>query len=100
MVRAVRPHVVEAIVRTMFATDPEPALASVDAPVAALVALGIGRQRRAPRGAAPVRRGARRRRVGRRSGSRGTRASAHNLMRYRPAEVTAAILEAADGADA
>ena len=42
VVRAVRPHVVEAIVRTMFATDPEPALASIDAPVAALVALGSG----------------------------------------------------------
>ncbi len=40
VVRAVRPHVVEAIVRTMFASDPEPVLATVDAPVSALVALG------------------------------------------------------------
>ncbi len=96
VVRAVRPHVVEAIVRTMFATDPEPALASIDAPVAALVALGSG-----DNGArlSELRRCAEARGAPGRSPIRlaGYPGAAHNLMRYRPAEVTAAILEVASG---
>ena len=94
VVRAVRPHVVEAIVRTMFATDPEPALASIDAPVAALVALGSGDN--AAR-LAELRRCAEARAAAGRSPIRlaGYPGAAHNLMRYRPAEVTAAILEVA-----
>ena len=42
VVRAVRPHVATAVVRTMFATDPVDALAQVRAPVTALVALASG----------------------------------------------------------
>ena len=94
VVRAVRPHVVEAIVRTMFATDPAPALAAIDAPVAALVALGSG-----DNGArlAELRRCGEARGAAGRSPIRlaGYPGAAHNLMRYRPAEVTAAILEVA-----
>ena len=99
VVRAVRPHVVEAIVRTMFATDPAPVLAAVAAPVVALVALGSGdnevrlaelrrcADRAGVRGGSPIR-------------LAGYPGAAHNLMRYRPAEVTAAILEAPDGGTA
>ena len=74
VVRAVRPHVVEAIVRTMFGYDPAPVLASVEAPVTALIALGTPTTARASRSCA----GAGRRaapRAGRRSASRATRAS-------------------------
>ena len=97
VVRAVRPHVVEAIVRTMFASDPAPVVASVEAPVVALLALGSGDNEarlaelrrcataRASAGRRPIR-------------LAGFPGAAHNLMRYRPAEVTAAILEAPDGA--
>ena len=96
VVRAVRPHVVEAIVRTMFAADPAPTLAAIEAPVAALAALGSGDNgarlselrrcgaARAAAGQPPIR-------------LTGYPGAAHNLMRYRPAEVTAAILEVARG---
>jgi pimeloyl-ACP methyl ester carboxylesterase len=97
VVRAVRPHVVEAIVRTMFAWDPAPWLQAVDAPVTAIVALS---------GAEPEPRMAELRRVGAARAAAGRSPirvvrlpAAHNLMRYRPADVTAAILEtAASGA--
>jgi pimeloyl-ACP methyl ester carboxylesterase len=93
VVRAVRPHVVEALVHTMFAWDPaeESGLA---APVAALVALGAGdaairlgelrrmAEARLAAGGSPIR-------------VTGFPGVAHNLMRYRPADVTAAILEIA-----
>ena len=94
VVRAVRPHVVEEAVRAMFDDDPAPALAALDAPVTVLVALGSASagerlaelrraaEARAAAGRPPVR-------VATFSGA------AHNLMRYRPAEVTAAILDAA-----
>jgi pimeloyl-ACP methyl ester carboxylesterase len=93
VVRSVRPHVVEALVRTMFDYDPEPVLAGVEAPVTALVALGAGEA--GPR-LAELRRSA----VARAAAGRppiavqGFAGVAHNLMRYRPAEVTAAILGA------
>ena len=48
VVRAVRPHVVEAVVRSMFDDDPAATLAEVDATVTVLVALGDGGRRRAP----------------------------------------------------
>jgi hypothetical protein len=97
VVRAVRPHVVEAIVRTMFASDPAPVLAAVDAPVAALVALGSGDNEVR---LSELRRCAGARASGGRSPIRlaGYPGAAHNLMRYRPAELTAAILEVPDGA--
>ena len=92
VVRAVRPHVIEALVAAMFAWDPAPVLARVQAPVAALVALGGGETETR---VAELRRAA------------GTRLAAghgpvgvapfpgigHNLPRYRPADVAAAILE-------
>jgi pimeloyl-ACP methyl ester carboxylesterase len=95
VVRAVRPHVVSAIVRTMFATDPVDALAAVSAPVTALVALASGdRDARL----AELRRAGEVRAAAGRSPIRvaGFAADAHNLMRYRPAEVCSAILGAAD----
>jgi pimeloyl-ACP methyl ester carboxylesterase len=94
VVRAVRPHVVEAMVRTMFAWDPGAGLAVVDAPLAALVALGAGD---ADARLAELRRTADARAATGRSPIRvtGFPGVAHNLMRYRPADVTAALLEIA-----
>ena len=94
VVRAVRPHVVEAVVRTMFDWDPAAGLAVVDAPVAALVALGSGD---ADARLAELRRTADRRAAAGRPAIRvtGFPAVAHNLMRYRPADVAAAVLEIA-----
>ncbi|HEY4190349.1 MAG TPA: alpha/beta hydrolase [Candidatus Limnocylindrales bacterium] len=94
VVRAVRPHVVEAIVRTMFGYDAAPVLAAVEAPVTALIALGAAENaaRLAELRRAGVARGEAGRSPIRLAGYPGI---AHNLMRYRPAEVTAAILEAA-----
>ena len=92
VVRAVRPHVIEALVRTMFAYEPAAVLAGIDAPVTALVALGAGD--------AAVRSGELRRSAAARieAGRGPVRAAAfpdaHNLMRYRPGEVVAAILDA------
>ncbi len=91
VVRAVRPHVVEAIVRSMFAWEPADGLAAMAAPVSALVALGTGNpdarlaelrrsaQARASAGHGPIR-------------ITGFPGIAHNLMRYRPVDVAAAIL--------
>jgi pimeloyl-ACP methyl ester carboxylesterase len=92
VVRAVRPHVVEAVVRTMFGYDPVPVLSAVEAPVTALVAEGAGE--------AEVRLVELRRTAGARvaDGRPAIRVAsfpdAHNLMRYRPDEVGAAILDA------
>jgi pimeloyl-ACP methyl ester carboxylesterase len=91
VVRAVRPHVVESIVRSMFGWDPAAGLAAVDARVVALVALGSGDPdarlaelrrsgtARAAEGRSPIR-------------ITGFPGVAHNLARYRPADVAAAIL--------
>ena len=94
VVRAVRPHVVEALVHTMFGWDPAEEVVHATSPVAALVALGAGdadarlaelrrtADSRVSAGLAPIR-------------VTGFPGVAHNLMRYRPADVTAAILEIA-----
>lgn len=94
VLRAVRPTVVEAVVRTMFGYEPAEVLASVPARTTALVALASGEPEvrlaelrraavaRVAAGLGPVR-------------VAGFAGDAHNLMRYRPAEVCAAILEAA-----
>ena len=90
VVPATRPHALEACVRTMFAYDPLAVLPEVQAPVTALVAAGdeVG-----SRAAALTDVSAARVRAG-----RGPIAVnpfpqvGHNLMRYRPADVTAAIL--------
>jgi pimeloyl-ACP methyl ester carboxylesterase len=92
VVRAVRPSVIEAVVRTMFEYDPAVILPAVEAPVAVLVAAGAGdvevrldelrrtAEARLAAGRAPIR--------------VATFPEAHNLMRYRPAEVAETILAA------
>ena len=94
VVRAVRPHVVEAVVRTMFAYDPAAVLAMVRDPVFALVALGAGDSAATDLRLTELRRTAEARVA---AGSSAVRVAGfpgigHNLMRYRPADVTAAIL--------
>jgi len=91
VVRALRPHVVEAVVRTMFGYDPAAVLGEVVAPVAALVAVGAGD---ADIRFAELKRTARARLT---AGRRPIRvvefpSDAHNLMRYRPAEVASAVV--------
>jgi pimeloyl-ACP methyl ester carboxylesterase len=94
VVRAVRPHVVEALVHTMFAWDPAEAVGGVSSPVAALIALGAGEP---DARLAELRRTADSRAAAGLGAIRvtGFPGVAHNLMRYRPADVTAAILEIA-----
>ena len=95
VVRAVRPFVVAALVPTMLAYDPAVVLASVPAPVTALVAMAAGDP--GPRLAELRRAGAARVAAGFGPiGVVGFAGASHNLPRYRPAEVTAAILGAAD----
>lgn len=91
VVRAIRPHVADAVVRTMFDYDPAPVLATVIAPVTALVAEGTGDVE--ARGLELARTCAARA-TAELSAIRVVRfpGDAHNLPRYRPAEVTAAIL--------
>jgi pimeloyl-ACP methyl ester carboxylesterase len=97
LVRAVRPHVVEAVVRTMFACDPAEVLAKVDAPVFALVALGAGDPAATDLRLAELRRAAGARAAAGRGAVHvaGFPNLGHNLMRHRPADVTAAILASA-----
>ena len=95
VLRAVRPHVIDAVARTMFTYEPGEALAAVPAPVTALVAFATGdaelrlaelrrtSSARAAAGLGPI-------------AVAGFPADAHNLMRYRPDEVAAAILRAAE----
>jgi pimeloyl-ACP methyl ester carboxylesterase len=92
VVPAVRPHVVEEIVRTMFEYEPGSVLAGVAAPVVALVALASGdvdmrlaelrrtAEMRVAAGLGPIQ-------------AASFPSAAHNLMRYRPDEVAAAILQ-------
>jgi len=76
LVGATRPHALEACVRTMFAYDPAAVLPAVRAPIVA-----VRHARTLPPAAAAI-------------GLTVLDLSApgHNLLRYRPAEVTAAIL--------
>jgi pimeloyl-ACP methyl ester carboxylesterase len=92
VVRAVRPFVVAALAPAVLAYDPAQALAGVDAPVSALVAMAAGDP--GPRLAELQRAAAARHAAGR--GPIGVAGfdAAHNLPRHRPAEVTAAILGA------
>jgi pimeloyl-ACP methyl ester carboxylesterase len=95
VLRSVRPHVVAAVVRAMVGYEPAAALAAVVAPVTALVAFATGdvelrlaelrrtAEARAAAGHGPI-------------AVAGFSADAHNLLRYRPAEVAAAILGATD----
>ena len=94
VVSAVRPHALAGSVEAIFAYDPIATLAAVRAPIVAIVAGGEeadgkraarrgGRAREAPGRPCPRIRVVDLGNVG------------HNLMRYRPAEVSAAILAAA-----
>jgi N-formylmaleamate deformylase len=98
VVPATRPHVVEASVRAMFGYDPIDALVRVRAPVVALAAADdeVGSRAVALEGASSARVAAARSAI--RSVSFGH--DGHNLMRYRPVAVAAAILAvgAGDGA--
>ena len=91
VVPTTRPHALEACVRTMFEDDPIATLMAVEAPVVAVVAAdGETLTRRA---AALDAVSAARTAAGRSSiRSVVLTAPGHNLMRYRPADVTAAIL--------
>ncbi|MBI3748928.1 MAG: alpha/beta hydrolase [Chloroflexi bacterium] len=91
IVPATRPHVVEASVRAMFGYEPLAALAAIDAPVTAIVASD---DEAGSRATALARASANRLGAGRdpiRAVVFGH--TGHNLMRYRPDEVCAAILE-------
>jgi pimeloyl-ACP methyl ester carboxylesterase len=88
---AARPHVLAACVEAMYAYRPLETLAAVEAPVVALVAGPDPDGRRSAALAAADRA---RRAAGRSSiGSRRFDAVGHNLMRYRPVDVAAAVLE-------
>jgi pimeloyl-ACP methyl ester carboxylesterase len=90
VVPSARPHAVEASVRTMFGYDPGDLLPRVEAPVVALIAAD---DETGSRSTALARQSAARVTAGR--GPIAVRAFqhvGHNLMRYRPDEVTAAIL--------
>ncbi len=92
VVASARPHATEATVRAMFDYEPLDVLAGIEAPVTALVAADDETRSRA-RALAAV--SAAREVVGRspiRAISFGH--DGHNLMRYRPREVAAAILSA------
>jgi hypothetical protein len=95
VVPATRPHALEACVRTMFEYDPVVALARLAVPIVALVALVANDDETGSRGRALAGASAAREAAGHapiRVVSFGR--DGHNLMRYRPEAVTAAILEA------
>jgi pimeloyl-ACP methyl ester carboxylesterase len=89
VVPATRPHALEASVRAMFTYDPAATLAAVTAPIAALAAADDedGSRADALTVVSAARIGAGRSPIERVSFDR----DGHNLMRYRPAEVAAAI---------
>ena len=95
VVPSARPHATEATVRAMFAYDPLAVLPDVDAPIVALIAMD-DEERTRTRALAAV--SAAREANGRPAipavvfGHDG-----HNLMRYRPDEVAAAILSVGEG---
>lgn len=89
VVPATRPHALEASVRSMFAYDPLTTLPRVVAPIVALAAADDedGSRGRALDAVSAAREAAGRGPIERESFGH----DAHNLMRYRPREVTAAI---------
>jgi pimeloyl-ACP methyl ester carboxylesterase len=90
VVPATRPHALEATVRTMFGYDPLAVLPRVAAPILALIASDdeAGSRGAALRGASDARQLAGRAAIE----VVALPGIGHNLMRYRPVEVTAAIL--------
>ena len=94
VVPSTRPHAAEASVRAMFRYDPLATLAEVVAPVSALLASDDEEGARATALAAAS---SARASVGRsRIRAASFRPAGHNLMRYRPEAVCAAILSVAD----
>ena len=94
VVPSTRPHALEACVRAMFTYDPSATLAAIEAPVLALMAADdeTGSRARALDAVSTARVAAGQRPIEVvRFGLDG-----HNLMRYRPREVAAAILSLAD----
>jgi pimeloyl-ACP methyl ester carboxylesterase len=96
VVPATRPHALEASVRAMFRYDPIVTLAAIAAPIVALAAADDeeGSRARALAAASAARDAAGRSRI--RAAS--YRHDGHNLMRYRPEAVSAAILSVAGDA--
>lgn len=97
VVPVTRPHVLEACVRTMFDYDPVPGLIAIAAPVVAVSAAASGDDAPGARDRALATASAARVAAGRGP----IRAvpfphDGHNLMRYRPVAVSAAILTVAD----
>jgi pimeloyl-ACP methyl ester carboxylesterase len=97
VVPATRPHALEASVRSMFAYDPLVALVAVSAPVVSIAAADdeAGSRGKALTAASDARAAAGRSRI--RAASFGH--DGHNLMRYRPDAVCAAILSVAGAAE-
>ena len=93
VVSSARPHAVEASVRAMFTYDPSATLAAIDAPIIALAAADdeAGTRKRALTTATDVRIAAGRSPIDAVAFGH----DGHNLMRYRPREVAAAILAVA-----
>ncbi len=95
VVPATRPHAREGSVRAMFGYDPLAALLNIQAPIAALIAVAAGEPARA-RTLDVVSAG--RVAAGRDPIAMTSLPHGHNLMRYRPEVVTAAILSVAASA--
>jgi pimeloyl-ACP methyl ester carboxylesterase len=97
VVPATRPHALEASIRAMFDYEPLDTLAAVAAPVAAIIAGDdeAGSRRRALSDVSAARVEAGRTPVS----ISGTGRDGHNLMRYRPGAVCAAILSVGGGPD-
>ncbi len=95
VVPATRPHAVESSVRAMFRYDPIATLASIRAPVVAVAAADdeVGSRARALVAASDARAAAGLGRISAASFGH----DGHNLMRYRPDAVSAAILSVAGG---
>jgi pimeloyl-ACP methyl ester carboxylesterase len=95
LVPAIHPHVRDGVVASMFEYDPLEVLAAVEAPVLALIAADdeAGTHRRSFEEADRVLR-----RLGRPAIPSARFDDGHNLMRYRPVEVAAAVLGAAEAA--
>jgi pimeloyl-ACP methyl ester carboxylesterase len=93
VVSSARPHAVEACVRAMFTYDPVATLATIDAPITALAAADeeTGSRMRALARVSEARVAAGHRPIEVVAFGR----DGHNLMRYRPREVAAAILSVA-----
>ena len=96
VVPSARPHATEATVRAMFEYDPLAVLPAVEAPISALIAMDdeTGSRARALAAVSAEREAAGRSQI--RTTTFGH--DGHNLMRYRPDEVAAAILAVGEGA--